>query len=79
MNYEKNIYDLVTAKKFLRDIRDYSIIDSDGSIADIYVDGYLSNLCLHENGFSQGKFLISGEVLENLCEKHNIVVNWANK
>ena len=51
-------------------IRDYNIIDSDGS---------LSNLGLHENGFSQGKFLISGEVLENLCEKHNIVVNWANK
>jgi hypothetical protein len=78
-HFNRTTYDLMTGKGFYKDVDDTSLIDYDGSIADIFVDGYLSNLGLAHKGMCQGDFLVDGEVWLELCNEHTIKVNWANK
>lgn len=82
-NSEKAIYDLIDGKDFVKMIKDGSIIDYDGTLANVFVDGYNSNLGLFgidkQADFSQGGFTVSPEVWEKLCEEYKIEVNWANK
>lgn len=72
-------YDLFSGKEFLKDVRNGCITDNDGILFGIYVDGFYTNLGLDEAGFSQGNFLISDKVFEDLCNSHEVIVNWANK
>ena len=44
MFQEQEIYDLFQGKEFLEDVRKGLIISNDGSIANVFVDGYDSNL-----------------------------------
>lgn len=74
-----NLYDLFTGKEFLSMIEDGGIIDYDGDLCNIFVDGYNSNLGIVDKGFCQGKFLVTTEIFRELCDKHDINVNWANK
>ena len=55
------------------------IIDYDGTLADVFVDGFVSNLGLFHNGFKQGKFLVTYDIWKKICDKHDVIVNWANK
>ena len=73
------VYDLMPGKEFLNDVRNGCIIDYDGTLSDIFVDGYRTNLGLDEAGLSQGSFLVSGKVFEWLCDEHEVLVNWANR
>lgn len=54
-------------------------IDYDGSLTEVFVDGYLSNLGLQHRGIRQGQFLATKEFWENLMKTNKIEVNWANK
>lgn len=72
-------YDYMDGKEFLDYVRSGSIIDYDGSLGEVVVDGYISNLGLAEKGLMQGEFLVSGDVFEEICEDHEVKVNWANK
>ena len=65
-------------KEFLEYVEGGDFIDSDGSLSAIYVDGYLSNLGLNYRGICQGDFLVSGKVFKGICEKHHVLVDWAN-
>lgn len=56
-----------------------AIIDDDGSIANVFVDGYDSNLGLHHKGLSDGSFLVDKETFLSICAEHKVEVNWANK
>lgn len=73
------VYDLMSGKKFLDAVRSKCIMDYDGTLSDIFVDGFDTNLGLSEAGLSQGQFLVSGKVFEQLCNEHEVLVNWANK
>lgn len=73
------MYSLMEGKEFLDDVRNNCIIDNDGILSDIFVDGFCTNLGLHEAGLSHGKFLVSGKVFEQICNEHKVLVNWANK
>ena len=73
------VYDLMPGKGFLDAVRSSCIIDDDGILSDIFVDGFDTNLGLSEAGLSQGQFLVSGKVFEQLCNEHEVLVNWANK
>lgn len=78
-NYHKNIYDLMSGKEFYECVNDGYFIDYDGTLAHVFVDGYLSNLGLLLRGISQGKFKVDGETWLKICEEHEVKVNWANK
>lgn len=78
-HFNRSTYDLMTGKNFYKDVDNTSLIDYDGSIADVFVDGYLSNLGLAYKGMCQGDFLVDGEVWLELCDEYDIKVNWANK
>ena len=73
------VYDLMSGKKFLDAVRSRCITDDDGILSDIFVDGFDTNLGLSEAGLSQGQFLVSGKVFEQVCNEHEVLVNWANK
>ena len=77
--FAPDIYSLFDGKEFLSHVQDGCIIDDDGCIADIFVDGYISNLGLAINNLTQGEFLVSAEVWEDICSEFKVEVNWANK
>lgn len=45
----------------------------------VHVDGYLSNLGIIADTFEDGKFLVTMDILEEICHEHEVLVNWANK
>lgn len=72
--------DIMDGMEFLYCVRDGSIMNYDGFICNIFVDGYKSNLGLaSDNGFIDGDFLVDENVWEELCREHKIEVDWANK
>lgn len=77
--FTKDVYDLYDGKDFLEDVKSYCITDYDGSIADVFVDGYKSNLGLSAGNIMSGDFLVSEEVWLDICETFAVEVNWANK
>lgn len=78
-NYYKNIYDLMDGAHFYECVNDGGFIDYDGTLAHVFVDGYLSNLGLLHRGISQGKFKVDGETWLEICNNYDVKVNWANK
>ena len=73
------IADLMDGIEFLEDVLDGSFMDYDGTLAEIFVDGYKSNLGLAAGGIEQGKFLVDENVFRMICEEYKVEVNWANK
>lgn len=69
------IFNLTDGETFLHDVR-IGKINNDDALIDVIVDGYLSNLGLSESGFNQGRFLVDGDLFEDLCQDYNILVNW---
>ena len=76
---DKPVYSLITGEDFLEKIESGCIRDCDGYIANIFVDGYVSNLGIFYKGFSSGGFLADKEVFLNFCERHSVVINWVNR
>ena len=78
-NFNISIYDLFDGKKFLELVKDGCITDCDGHVANIFVDGFDSNLGLATDNLTAGDFLVNEEVWTDLCDNFKIEVNWANK
>nr|DAH73472.1 MAG TPA: LicD family [Caudoviricetes sp.] len=72
-------YYLIDGLSFLEDVRHGGFIDYDGYISEIIIDDYKSNLGLCEEGLCSGKFLVTGEIFEQICKEHKVQVNWVNK
>ena len=72
-------YSLMSGSEFLSSVDSTCIIDDDGLLSEVLVDGFISNLGLSHKGFSQGEFLVTYDVWKNICNNHDVVVNWANK
>lgn len=70
---------LLSGINFLSEVDEHGIIDEDGSLVNVLVDGYLSNLGLSHEYFSQGQFLVTADIWKELCKKYDIQVEWANK
>ena len=78
-DFQRSIYDLFTGEKFLKYVQDGSITNYDGHEADVFVDGFRSNLgLLHEN-IQVGGFLVDEDTWLSRCKEYQIEVNWANK
>ena len=79
MSFTYPIYDLMPGNVFLEYVKNGCFIDYDGTIAQVFVDGYASNLGLKCRGINQGKFMLDDKNWERYCKFHEIWVNWANK
>lgn len=73
------IYALFDGKEFLDDVKSGCIMDYDGSIAQVFVDGYTANLGLATDNLTSGGFLVDEEVWLEICDNYKVEVNWANK
>lgn len=73
------IYYLMDGMEFLNAVLDGSIMDYDGTLSDIFIDGYKSNLGLATEGLEQGEFLVDENLFKQICEQYKVEVNWANK
>ena len=49
-DYSKSIYDLIDGRDFLEQVDSECIMDYDGTLYDVFVDGYISNLGLCHKG-----------------------------
>lgn len=79
-HFNKSIYDLMSGKEFLENVQCGGITNYDGSVIDIFVDGYQSNLGLYtEEGFECGGFKVDEELWLHICDNYKVEVNWANK
>ena len=72
-------YSLMSGSAFLSSVDSTCIIDDDGLLSEVLVDGFISNLGLSHKHFSQGDFLVTYDVWKDICSNHDVVVNWANK
>ena len=72
-------YSLMSGSEFLSSVDSTCIIDDDGLLSEVLVDGFISNLGLSHKEFSQGGFLVTYDVWKNICSNHDVVVNWANE
>jgi hypothetical protein len=75
----EEIYDMFDGLEFADMIDNGGIIDYDGSLADIFVEDYKSNLGICADNFHQGKFMVDLNTFRDLCGQYKIEVNWANK
>lgn len=73
------IYDLMSGKEFYEDVDSGGFIDYDGIIANVFINGYDSNLGLYHRGICQGDFIVNGDTWLEICEEFNVEVNWANR
>ena len=73
------IYDLMSGEEFLNDVDAGFFIDYDGTLAEVFVDGCISNLGLKHQDIRQGQFLATKEFWKSLMKTNKIEVNWANK
>ena len=75
-----NIYSLYSGEEFLEMVKDGYFTNYDGGIADVFVDGYKSNLGLYtEESFEKGAFKVDEELWLHICDNYKVEVNWANK
>lgn len=78
-HFSKTIYDLIEGEEFAKMVESGCIINDDGTLANVFVDGFDSNLGLCEIGFCQGSFIVTKDVFLEICKKHEVFVNWAGK
>lgn len=75
----KHVYTMMSGEEFLQSVKDTSITNYDGHVAQVFVDGYISNLGLSCDNFESGGFLVDEGMWKHLCIDFHIEVNWANK
>ena len=76
---EIEVEDLIDGETFAEYVEDGCFIDYDGSISQIFVDDYKSNLGIWDKGIHQGEFCIGLYDFKRLCNQYKIEVDWVNK
>jgi len=79
MFYQVVCGDMMSGKDFYECVDGGCIIDYDGSLGDVYVNGYKSNLGLYHRGLCQGHFLVDGQTWLDICDEFDVEVEWCNK
>ena len=78
--YEQTICgDIMSGKEFYEYVDWGGIIDYDGILGEVFVNGYKSNLGLCHKGLCQGGFIVDGDTWLDICEEFNVEVEWCNK
>lgn len=75
-----DIYHQISGKEFLNCVKTGCFTDYDGHIAEVFVDGFKSNIGLiTDNLVSGGEFFMDEDAWNKLCEDYKVSVNWVNK
>lgn len=77
--FTKTLYDMFDGKEFLEKVREGYITDYDGVVANVFLDGYVSNLGLATDNLVSSGFLVSEDIWLEICDTYDVKVNWANK
>ena len=78
--YEERICgDMMSGVEFYEDVDCGGIIDYDGILGDVFVNGYKSNLGLCHRGLCQGYFIVDGDTWLDICDEFDVEVEWCNK
>lgn len=78
-HFVKSIYGLMSGQEFLEAVQNGCLTNYDGSVAQVFVDGYISNLGLFtEDGFQCGDFTVDEELWLQICDNYKVEVNWVN-
>ena len=70
---------VMSGKEFYEYVDSGCITNYDGILADVYINGYKSNLGLTHKYLHQGGFMVDGESWLELCDEFDIEVEWCNK
>lgn len=69
--------DVFDGLEFLEDVKSGCIMDYDGFMGPVIVDGYASNLGVFVPGvFDQGRFPVDAKMFAQLCNEYRIQVVW---
>lgn len=68
--------DLFDGLEFLNDVRSGRIMEYDGALGCVIVDGMKSNIGLSTDGFTAGFFLLEEAAFEKLCHERKVEVVW---
>lgn len=79
LNFDRDKYDMYDGEEFLSLVSNGCITNYDGTAADVFVDGFRSNLGLLHDNIQIGGFLVDKDVWMELCKEYKIEVNWVNK
>lgn len=73
-------HDLMRGLNFASNVECGGFIDCDGSIVNIYIDDYKTNLGIWDYGIHQGEFCVALSDFKELCKNFKKVeVDWENK
>lgn len=78
-SHKADIYDLMSGEEFVDCVECGGFIDYDGTLAEIYVDDYVTNLGISDYGIHQGNFRVDLKKFREICKNYKVEVNWANK
>lgn len=70
---------MMSGKDFYECVDGGGIIDYDGCLGEVYVNGYKSNLGLWHKGLCQGYFMVDGPTWLDICNEFDVEVEWCNK
>ena len=71
--------DMMSGNEFYECVDGGGIIDYDGLLGEVYINGYKSNLGLFHRDLCQGRFIVDGETWLDICDEFNVEVEWCNK
>lgn len=76
---ELHVCSMLDGREFVGMVDCGLLTDYDGGISAVCIDGYISNLGLKHRGIMSGGFLVDKAMFLDICDKHNVKVNWVNK
>lgn len=77
--FTMEVEDIMSGEEFLSHVKDKTIINYDGYIKYVFVDGFVSNLGLIYDNFIDGKFLVDENAWLEICNEFDVLVEWVNK
>lgn len=76
---KEDTYDLMPVREFIHAVEAGSFLPSDGSIADVVADGFVTNIHVEWWGGSTESYPREMNLYDLLKLKGDIQINWANK
>ena len=73
---EYEIHNLMSGEDFLKKVAKGKLSHADGIVAQVFVDGYRSNLRLTVGDFIDNYFIVDEVVWKSICKDHKVEVNW---
>lgn len=70
---------LMNGSDFAHDVDAGCLIDYDGYVKNVFINGFKTNIRLSHNGISTDRFGVNKYIWNNLCRDNEIYVDWINK